>query len=129
MRAVDTNVVILFLMEDDPDQFSRAFAILRREQVLVTVTVILESEWVMRRSFRLPRHATVTALRSLFGTPGVEVQSAPAVAKALGWFEQGMDFADALHLAIAQDCDGLVTFDRDFIKTAARIGAGNVAEP
>ena len=52
-----------------------------------------------------------------------------AIAKALDWFEQGMDFADALHLATAQDCTGMLTFDRDFIKTAARIGAGNVSEP
>ncbi len=40
-----------------------------------------------------------------------------------------MDFADALHLATARHCDGLATFDREFIKAATRIDLQTVAEP
>jgi predicted nucleic acid-binding protein len=40
-----------------------------------------------------------------------------------------MDFADALHLATARNCDGIATFDRNFIKAATRLGLATVAEP
>jgi len=68
-------------------------------------------------------------LRSLLGLSELRVEMAEAVAVALDWFEQGMDFADALHLATARDCTGFATFDRDFIKAAARLGLATVAEP
>ena len=68
-------------------------------------------------------------MRSLIGIDGVRIEQPAAVVQALDWLEQGMDFADALHLALASECDGFATFDRDFIKAAACIGARHVAEP
>ncbi len=40
------------------------------------------------------------------------------MATALAWAEEGMDFADALHLAGAQDCEAFVTLDRKMAKAA-----------
>ena len=129
MRAADTNVVVRLLARDHPGQHARATGFFRAGTVWIPITVILETEWVLRSAYRSEPQQIARLLRSLLSVPGIEVESAAAVSEALGWFEQGMDFADALHLAAARRCDGLATFDRDFIKTAARLGIANVTEP
>jgi predicted nucleic acid-binding protein len=127
--AVDTNVIVRLLTTDHPAQLDRAVALFRSNGTWVPTTVVLEVEWVLRRGYRHRPIQIVAALRSLIGLPGVELENAAAVLQALAWLEHGMDFADALHLATASHCDGIATFDRDFIKAASRLGAGNVAEP
>ncbi len=57
------------------------------------------------------------------------VQDAPALAKALAWAEHGMDFADALNLAQAGDCEAFVSFDARLAKAAKRAGADAVSSP
>ena len=49
MLAVDTNVVVRFLTGDEPAQAERARSIFEREAVLLLKTVMLETEWVLRR--------------------------------------------------------------------------------
>ena len=51
MRAVDTNVLVRALVQDDPVQARRALALLSHHQVFVPVTVILELEWVLRSRY------------------------------------------------------------------------------
>ncbi len=129
MRAADTNIVVRYLVADDDAQFERASRFLENAPCWLGITVLLETEWVLRRAYKRTPMDIAAGLKLLYGLPMLTVERARDVASAFDWFEQGMDFADALHLATTQDCDGMVTFDRDFIKSAARIGAGNVAEP
>ena len=53
--------------------------------------------------------------------------SAQAVAREFAWFEAGLDFADALHLSLAEDADEFVTLDARFAERARRITARAVA--
>jgi predicted nucleic acid-binding protein len=50
-------------------------------------------------------------------------------ARALNWLERGMDFADALHLTKADDCEAFVSFDRRLAAAADRLGAPRVCVP
>jgi len=84
---------------------------------------------VLRSVYRLTPADIGAAIRKFIGLPTVSVEQLHRVLAALAWFERGMDFGDALHLSAAENCDGFATFDRAFIKTAARLGAGSVAEP
>ncbi len=129
MLAIDTNIIVRFLTGDDPQQARRARELVEAEQVLVTATVLLESEWVLRSAYHLERDDVLQALAAFVGLPSVILKSPEQVARALEWAAAGMDFADALHLADATDCDALVTFDRRFIKAAAGRGAPMVREP
>jgi predicted nucleic-acid-binding protein len=129
MRAVDTNIVVRYVMNDDAAQAGRARRLVDGANVFVPATVVQETEWVLRTIYRLSAGSISAALRQFMGLPTTRLEHPERLAAALAWFEGGMDFADALHLAAARDCDGLATLDRDFIKVAARIGAGNVAEP
>jgi predicted nucleic-acid-binding protein len=90
-------------------------------------TVLLETEWVLRSRYRLSRGQVLAALRGLTTLPKVEVEDADRVARALDWFEAGLDFADAMHLAATAEEETFVTFDRDLIRRAA--GRGGLAVP
>lgn len=74
------------------------------------------------RCLDLPSSQIIPAPRALAGLPGVLVEGASLVAKAMDWVEGGMDFADALHLAAAAGCEGFVTFDKRFARSAVRQG-------
>ena len=129
MHAADTNVVVRYLIYDDTAQANRARDFVDRADVFVSATVLLETEWVLRKAYRLPSDAVSKALRGFIRLPTIRVENPERVRIALAWFDAGMDFADALHLAAAHHCDGLATFDRDFIKAAGRLGLHGVAEP
>ena len=123
MRAIDTNVVVRALVDDDRRQASAVQKLIAEHEVFVPITVILESEWVLRSGYSFAPAEIAAGLRRLGGLPGVNVEDPGEVAQALDWLEQGMDFADALHLVRATRCDTFVTFDRKFAKRAKALGA------
>ena len=118
MIAVDTNVVVRYLVEDDVAQTDRAEAVLRSGAVLVPKTVLLEAAWVLRTGYGFDRSAIGGGLRRLIGLPGVEVEDRAAVARAFAWFDQGLDLADALHLASSGRASAFATFDRTLQRRA-----------
>jgi hypothetical protein len=61
--------------------------------------------------------------------PRVFAQDPEAAGAALDWAEQGMDFADALHLASAAGCVAFASFDRGLEQMAAKLGAPVVRAP
>ncbi len=109
MRAVDTNVLVRYLVDDDPAQAEQARRLIGFTPILIPRTVLLEVEWVLRGVYELPPSRII---RALAGLPGVSVEDAPLVAKAMDWAEAELDFADALHLAAAAGCDSFLTFDK-----------------
>lgn len=122
MIAFDTNVLIRLVVDDHPAQADLAQRLLQHDDALIARTVLLESEWVLRSVYALPRERILTFFRLLLQTENAVVEDAPAVACALDWYEQGADFADALHLAV---CGRAVmqTFDGRFCKRARERGA------
>ncbi|HEX7325612.1 MAG TPA: type II toxin-antitoxin system VapC family toxin [Rhodanobacteraceae bacterium] len=129
MHAVDTNVVVRCLTRDDPRQAPVARDFVDSHEVVVLSTVLIECEWVLRSVHRLPRGTIATLLRQFAGLPTVSIERPAALVLALEWFEQyGMDFADALHLAIAgeTDCEAFATFDRKLAAAAKKAKAGKV---
>ena len=129
MLVVDTDVVVRYLVNDDPAQAGRARRLVAQHDVFVPLTVLLEAEWVLRSVFGFPPPDVVRALRGFAGMPRVTVENAGTAAMALDWAGRGLDFADALHLATAQAHDGFVTFDKTFVRAARRLGGPTVREP
>jgi predicted nucleic-acid-binding protein len=121
MISVDTNIVVRLLTGDDPKQFQKARAFFEKEEIVITTTVILECEWVLRYAYRFKPVEIMDAFSALFGLPNVTLQESTAISKAIEWHRQGLDFGDAIHLAKSQDCEAFATFDRTFIAKAARI--------
>lgn len=129
MRAIDTNIIVRFLTRDDKDQAKKARAIIGDGDLFIATSVMLESEWVLRSAYGFSSSEITSALRSVAGLPGIILEDAPLLAQALEWTDLGMDFADALHLARASDCDAFFTFDKRLAKAAALVGDTKVIVP
>lgn len=121
MIALDTNVVVRLLVDDDPGQTGRARRFLEARAALVVPTVLLEAEWVLRGAYGIGRPTIAASLRKLLGLPNIALANADAIAQALEWLEAGLDFADALHLALAAEAEGFATFDARLAKRARRL--------
>ncbi len=118
MIAVDTNVVVRLLTRDDEQQFQKAAALFARQSIFIPETVILETEWVLRFAYRFESAAICDAFTKLLGLANVKTARPAVLAQAIELSRQGLDFADALHLAASQECSRLATFDTAFIKGA-----------
>jgi predicted nucleic-acid-binding protein len=131
MIAIDTNIIVRLLANDDPDQTARALRLLKEDRVFVASTVILETEWVLRSAYRADRGAIQQSLRKFLALPNVFIENERAVLQALEAHAAGMDFADALHLATAHGrATRFATFDQSLQRRAAsQHGAIPVFEP
>jgi predicted nucleic-acid-binding protein len=118
--AVDTNVVVRLLVADHAAQTARAAALFRSGRVFIAKSVLLETEWVLRYSYKLGAAAILRGLRSVIGLESVIVEDPTTIADALRMLEQGLDFADALHLASSAQAERFVTFDAKLITRARR---------
>ncbi len=129
MISVDTNIVIRFLTGDDYPQFEKAKKIFKEKKIFIPLTVILECEWVLRYAYQFTADDINGAFRALFGLPNVMCEHSATLSQAIDWYEKGMDFADAIHLAGSQNCDLLLTFDKKFIKLASKLTSLSVKAP
>ncbi len=126
MNAVDTNVLARFFINDKDDteairQRPAAIAALSGA-VFVPVTVLLEFEWVMRGFYELSRKEIQRVLEALCGLANVQIEDRSIVLAALTSYQQGLDFADALHLARAHFCSTFLSFDQRLIKRVKAAG-------
>jgi len=121
MLAIDTNVFVRCLTGDHPIQSARAKALIEGEDVFVCTAVLLETEWVLRGIHDYSSQRIIAAPRAFAGLPRVEIEAPASIATAFDWADQGMDFADALHLAKAAGCNSFVTFDRKFARAANQL--------
>lgn len=123
MIAVDTNVLVRYVTNDDAEQARCAVALLGSEGgVFVAKTVLLETEWVLRAVYTLSPEAIRKALLYVCGLPRVAVEDGRAVNLALDAYAQGLDFADALHWASSPDSEVFYTFDEKFVRNATKLG-------
>ena len=132
MPALDTNVLVRYLVQDDAIQSAAARRLIRKcvvdERTLyVPVTVTLELEWVLRTSFELAKDDVMEVLSSLFSAAELSFESEHALEVALQSYRNGTaDFADCLHFALAAQAgeSPLWTFD----KRAAKVGGAQMMD-
>jgi predicted nucleic-acid-binding protein len=132
MNAVDTNVLARFFINDvdDPEaarQRPAAIAALSGT-VFVSISVILEFEWVMRGFYELSRKDIQHVLESLCDLDNVQIEDRSIMLAALSAYKQGLDFADALHLARANFCRAFLSFDQRLKKRAKAAGLSPAAD-
>lgn len=84
MLGVDTNVLIRYLTRDDKSRYEKARRLIDRElakgeQVLVSLLVLLETEWVLRSRYDLAKEDIVTAFSALLDTADPAIENEPSV--------------------------------------------------
>ena len=122
MIALDTNLLARLLLQDDAAHHARVKTLLESDQVFTApVTVFLELVWVLEANDCAPTDIE-RGLNLLLGLNNFKPPQAGAVQAALSRYAQGMDFADALHLALSTSDDAFMTFDKAFVRKAAKLG-------
>ncbi|MCU0636521.1 MAG: type II toxin-antitoxin system VapC family toxin [Gemmatimonadaceae bacterium] len=120
MLAIDTNVLVRLLVEDDPIQSRAAAAVVRTrsargERVLVTRTVLVETVWVLKAAYGQSRAQIVDVLSALLRADDFVIDGSDAAGRALRAYADGRgDFADYIirEDALAAGATMVVTFDR-----------------
>jgi predicted nucleic-acid-binding protein len=124
MPALDTNVLVRYVVQDDSGQLTAARRLIDRcvgdgQSLFVPVTVTLELEWVLRASFGYVKDDVLQVLSNLFSAAELIFESERALEVALQLYREGTaDFADCLHIALATEAgeQPLWTFDKSAAK-------------
>ena len=129
-KAVDTNVFVRLFVEDNPDQYRRANAVFDAHTVFVLNTVLIESEWVLRSIYHFSPVQIVPLMQAALEVRSIEFEDIQIVRKAVSAFAGGMNFADAMLLFSAVDCDEIFSFDAPFRRKALKVpNSIKVTEP
>lgn len=125
MIGLDTNVLVRYVMQDDPRQSPRATRLIDsltpEAPGFVSLVVLVELVWVLKSNYSLDRSQVATVLETLLRGKEVVIDRAEIVGQALQRFAStGADLADALieRLAAAAGCQATFTFDAGAVKSA-----------
>jgi predicted nucleic-acid-binding protein len=122
MIAIDTNLLLRLVLDDDPAQQARVNALLKTGQLFTApATVLLELVWVLQSRGFSAAHI-VHGLTTLLEIPNFKPEHDIAIREALHGYQAGMDFADALHLALSSKQQQFMTFDKTFASKAKKLG-------
>ena len=132
MLAIDTNVLLRYLLWDDKMQAAKADKLINGfTTVLITDVVLVETLWTLKgKKYKLDKTAMINVLNSLFEEPNICFEDGQTVWRALNDYQQAkpvkvgnkkkeVDFPDALIVNKARFCamgkgkalTGVYTFD------------------
>ena len=121
MRALDTNILVRFLTNDDSGQAKLVYRLFRqaeesREIFIVPVPVVLELFWVLESAYGIARKEILDALDAMLQLPVLEFDARDAVCACLADARRnGGDLSDLLiarYAVSACEADSVLTFDR-----------------
>ncbi len=121
MIAFDTNLLVRIAVNDDQHQADIAEQLINNNDVFISRTVLLESEWVLRSVYKTSRSDIAAFFENILITENITVENSTEVGQAFEWYKLGADFADALHLCICGE-SLMHTFDGQFCKAASKSG-------
>lgn len=121
MIAFDTNLLVRLATNDMPEQAEIAEKLLCSNEVFISRTVLLETEWVLRSRYKITAKQMSGFFSALLNQETIVIENQQQVEQALKWYDFGADFADAMHLAVCGKSP-LYTVDKDFCKVARKKG-------
>ncbi|MEI6306134.1 MAG: PIN domain-containing protein [Deltaproteobacteria bacterium] len=118
MRFIDANIILRYLLEDDPGLSKRAAIILEHQDVHVPFEVLSEVVYVMQGVYKASRQNISEVLSRFLMLPNISTTNTPVAIEALKLYEaKGLDFVDALLCGYARIDSVIVeTFDKKLIK-------------
>lgn len=125
MKALDTNVLIRFLVKDDEAQAKAVYKIFKKVEtdkgaLFVPLLVVLEVLWVLESVYDIARQELLDSFESLLLMPILEFENQSAVRRfTLSARESKIDLSDLLIATSAQSsgCKAVLTFDKDASKS------------
>jgi predicted nucleic acid-binding protein len=126
MAALDTNVVIRLMVGDEARQARAAERLVATEPCTVSMSVLMECEWVLRACYALQSPEIEASLRDLLTLENISAADSVLAQRVLDAYAKGLDFADALHAAQCPDGERFVTFDKLLARGASKAGLRGV---
>jgi len=122
--GLDTNILVRYLTQDDPQQAAQAARILEEELTdddpgFIGLVVLVETIWVLRRLYKASPEEIRETVNDLLGSRSILVENRHVVARAVATSEKNAsDFADSIIAASALDvgCRKIVSFDRGAVR-------------
>ena len=124
MIALDTNVLLRYLVKDDEVQSSRSAALIngcadRGEKMFLSHIVLCELTWVLKAAYSVPKADLVELLSALVRGAQFVVEDPDLAGRALRRYQKGgADFPDYLIAERAghAGCDQIATFDKQLLE-------------
>jgi len=116
--GLDTNVVVRYLVQDEPDQSSMASTVIdaltENDPGFLSLVTVVELHWVLRRAYKISTARSAELVEGLLNARELRVDQDSIVRAALTASRKGPDFADAViaELGRAAGCEHTVTFDQ-----------------
>lgn len=124
MMALDTNVLVRYIVQDDKEQAHKASALIELlssdNQAFISCIVLCEVNWVLRSAYKISKQECAAVLKRILSVSVFDVERLACCMKALRRYEkENADFSDYLIYEIAKDegYDSVVTFDRNAQKS------------
>ena len=131
MIALDTNVLVRYLVRDDPNQAEAARLLLERldsgRPGFICREVMMEVVWVLERAYKFPRAQIADVLAELIATDVLVIETADEVGRAaIRYHQPGVEFSDLMILAAAERTGArpLYTFDRKLARMQGTVLVG-----
>ncbi len=128
MIGLDTNVLVRYIMQDDPKQAKLATKLIEslNEELpgFISLVSVVELSWVLESAFELSRRQIVEAFQNLMSVDAFKIERVSVVAGAIRAYAEGKaDFADYLieRSSVQAGCDRTMTFDREAAKSGGMI--------
>ena len=121
MIGIDTNIVLRYLLKDDPALSPRALEIIAGNDCFVSRAALTEVVYTLESYYRSSRAEIGRALDTLLSVQRVTVEDRAVTERALSWYKAGMDFGDAMIAASSHGSASVATFDRDFARLARKL--------
>ena len=121
MIGIDTNIVLRYLLKDDPALSPRALEIIATNDCFVSRAALTEVVYTLESYYRSPRAEIGRALDALLSLQRVSIEDRAVTERAVAWYKGGMDFGDAMIAASSHGSARVETFDRDFSRLAHKL--------
>jgi len=120
MIALDTNVLIRYLTQDDKEQSAKANKLFEQKLSIkspgfISLIVLLEVSWVLMSCYKQDKQALIKIIAHLLSTKQLIVEHSEVAYKALNsYMASNGDFSDALIYQVSchHQCSKMVTFDK-----------------
>ena len=131
MTALDTNVLVRYLTQDDEAQFNKVLKMLNRKRVTFFVCdlVLAETDWVLRSLYDWSGADVADAFARLATIHNLAFENEARLRSSLKGLREGADLADELIVRSCRDmgAKGFATFDNKIIRTPASVSSPSTA--
>ena len=122
MIAIDTNVLIRLIVEDDDIQARKALNFLKQhKEVFISVVVVCEAAWVLESCYNVKKDKLVKVFENILRVDQFNIESSESIWLALNEYKKiNADFSDCIIGAIAKTNghQPVVTFDKKAAKSS-----------